>query len=141
MITITSFGYTHGDPPEAHLTADLRTHFRDPHVSPELRYLTAADPEVRHAVMATPGVPDLIVSLAHAVDAYQDGPSAGDTAIAVGCAGGRHRAATIAGALAAVLTADKEQAAAYGLADLAAPRTALPVDLRHRDIDLPVIHR
>jgi RNase adaptor protein for sRNA GlmZ degradation len=141
VITITSFGYLHGDPPDAHLIVDLREHFRDPHVSPELRYLTASDAEVRHAVMTTPGIRDLVAALALAVDAYQAGPSAGDTAIAVGCAGGRHRAATVAGAVAAVLAADPEQADTYGLVELATARTALPVALQHRDIELPVVHR
>lgn len=38
QIRIVSFGYGHGyghgNAPDAHLTLDLRTHFRDPHVSP-----------------------------------------------------------------------------------------------------------
>lgn len=38
-ITVVFFGYLHGEPPKA----DLRHHFRDPHVNPGLRYLTARD--------------------------------------------------------------------------------------------------
>lgn len=95
-IEITSFGYLHGDPPAAHLTLDLRHHFRDPHVRPELRDLTAEDAEVREAVLNTPGIVTLIVAAEMAVRAFEMGPSAGTIRVAVGCAGGRHRAATIA---------------------------------------------
>ena len=111
MIHVISFGYLHDLAPQADITIDLRHHFRDPHVSPELRELTAADAPVRHAVMATPGIRELIVALAAAVDAYLAGPSAGDITVALGCAGGRHRAATTAAALATVLRADQDQAA------------------------------
>ncbi|WP_037802786.1 RapZ C-terminal domain-containing protein, partial [Streptomyces resistomycificus] len=55
-VTVVSFGYLHDAPPAADLTVDLRHHFRDPHVSPELRYMTAKDREVRDAVMGTPGI-------------------------------------------------------------------------------------
>ncbi|WP_435837479.1 hypothetical protein [Streptomyces chartreusis] len=40
VVEIVSFGYLHAAPPAAHLTIDLRHHFRDQHVSPELRYMT-----------------------------------------------------------------------------------------------------
>lgn len=56
-VTIVSFGFLHGDPPPAHLVVDLRQHFRDPHVSPELRYMTALDEPVRQAVLGTPASP------------------------------------------------------------------------------------
>lgn len=56
-VEIESFGYLHGEPPAAHLTIDLREHFRDPHVSPELRYMTAHDEPVRTAVLNTPASP------------------------------------------------------------------------------------
>ncbi|WP_083507416.1 RNase adapter RapZ [Frankia sp. ACN1ag] len=104
-VTVVSFGYLHGAPPAAHITLDLRAHFRDPHVSPELRHLTAADQAVRDAVLATPGITDLIDATVAAVAAYQAGPSAGPLTVAVGCAGGRHRAATVAGELSSRLGA------------------------------------
>lgn len=53
-VEIVSFGYLHDAPPAAHLTIDLRQHFRDPHVSPELRFMTADDAPVREAVLNTP---------------------------------------------------------------------------------------
>ncbi|MEV4872299.1 RapZ C-terminal domain-containing protein, partial [Streptomyces syringium] len=61
-VEIVSFGYLHDEPPTAHLTIDLRHHFRDPHVSPELRYMTAADEPVRAAVLNTPGIPELVAA-------------------------------------------------------------------------------
>jgi len=124
-IEIISFGYLHGEPPAAHLIIDLRHHFRDPHVSPELRYLTAHDAPVRQAVMGTPGISTLLDATAAAVHAFLAGPS-GDRpfAVADGCAGGRHRAATFAMALAERLRAD-----------------GLTVTLHHRDLSKPVVER
>lgn len=43
-VEIVSFGYLHGEPPQAHITLDLRNHFRDPHINPALREMTAATP-------------------------------------------------------------------------------------------------
>ncbi|SEC35492.1 RNase adapter RapZ [Streptomyces sp. KS_5] len=104
-VEIVSFGYLHDAPPAAHLTIDLRHHFRDPHVSPELRYMTADDEPVRTAVLNTPGLTDLVEATAMAVAAFASGPSAGTVTVADGCAGGRHRAPTFARALAERLTA------------------------------------
>ncbi|MEU5399743.1 RNase adapter RapZ [Streptomyces sp. NPDC005963] len=99
-VEIVSFGYLHDAPPAAHLTVDLRTHFRDPHVSPELRTMTAADEPVRHAVLNTPGIVDLVEATARAVLAFASGPGGGVVTVAAGCAGGRHRAPTVANAVA-----------------------------------------
>ncbi|MGW5925507.1 RapZ C-terminal domain-containing protein [Streptomyces anulatus] len=104
-VEIVSFGYLHGEPPAAHLTIDLRHHFRDPHVRPELRYMTADDAPVREAVLATPGITALVDATATAVGAFASGPTAGVVTVADGCAGGRHRAPTFARALAERLTA------------------------------------
>ncbi|MFD8545637.1 ATPase [Streptomyces sp. NPDC059649] len=123
-VDVISFGYLHGEPPAAHLTLDLRHHFRDPHVSPELRHLTALDAVVRKAVLDTPGIPALIEATADAVVAFTRGPSAGPVRVAVGCAGGRHRAAAFAMALKTALAAE----------DIAAV-----VD--HRDLHRPVVER
>ncbi|MFB7900020.1 ATPase [Streptomyces xiamenensis] len=101
QINVVSFGYLHGTAPEAHLTVDLRHHFRDPHVSPELRYLTAGDQVVRDTVMATPGITTVIAGIHTAILGYRLGPSSpGEITVAIGCAGGRHRAATVAMAVA-----------------------------------------
>jgi RNase adaptor protein for sRNA GlmZ degradation len=125
-IEITSFGYLHGEPPAAEITLDLRTHFRDPHFSPELRYLTAHDQAVRDAVRSTPGITELAAAAAAAVDAYTSGPSATGKAlrVATGCAGGRHRAASVALEVADVLTT-----------------RGYRVCVIHRDLDKPVVER
>ncbi|KOV98183.1 MULTISPECIES: RNase adapter RapZ [unclassified Streptomyces] len=123
-VEIVSFGYLHDTPPAAHLTVDLRQHFRDPHVSPELRYMTANDEPVRAAVLGTPGIADLVEATAMAVEAFASGPSAGAVTVADGCAGGRHRAPTFAGALAERLTAAGHQ-----------------VSVRHRDLDKDIVQR
>lgn len=57
--------------------------------------------------------------------AYLGGPSAQNVRIAVGCAGGRHRAATVG------MTLADRLGALYG---------AL-VTLRHRDLERPVVDR
>lgn len=124
-VTVISFGYLHGKPPAAQITLDLRKHFRDPHVSPELRHMTADDEPVRLAVLGTPGIVPLIDATAAAVRAYLAGPSAGPVAVAVGCAGGRHRAATVARTLALVLQDE-------GVVD---------VSVTDRDLHRPVIQR
>ncbi|SEC16929.1 UPF0042 nucleotide-binding protein [Streptomyces sp. 2224.1] len=123
-VEIASFGYLHAEPPAAHLTIDLRHHFRDPHVSPELRYMTAADEPVRNAVLNTAGVADLVDATATAVAAFAAGPSAGTVTVADGCAGGRHRAPTFAGALAERLRADGYR-----------------VSVTRRDMHRPVVQR
>ncbi|MGW7443318.1 RapZ C-terminal domain-containing protein [Kitasatospora sp. NPDC054795] len=123
-ITVVSFGYLHDAPPEAHLILDLRRHFRDPHVDPALRGLTARDLPVRRAVLATPGIRELITAAALLADAYDAGPTAAPLTIAVGCAGGRHRAATVAMTLAKRLA-----------------KTGATVHLTHRDLGKPVVDR
>ncbi|MGV9521031.1 RapZ C-terminal domain-containing protein [Streptomyces griseus] len=123
-VEIVSFGYLHGEPPAAHLTIDLRHHFRDPHVRPELRYMTADDAPVRAAVLATPGITALVDATAAAVDAFASGPTDGVVTVADGCAGGRHRAPTFARALAERLTAAGHR-----------------VTVQHRDIAKAVVQR
>ncbi|WP_327048960.1 RNase adapter RapZ [Microbispora sp. NBC_01189] len=124
QVRIESFGYLHGEPPAAHLTIDLRQHFKDPHVSPELRYMTARDEAVATTVLGTTGIADLIEATVTAVTAFLSGPSAGPVFVADGCAGGRHRAPVFAEHLANRLRCE-----------------GLTVALHHRDLDKPVVER
>lgn len=124
-VQIMSFGYGHAPAPPAHLVYDLRVHFKDPHVTPELRDLTAYDHAVVVTVRATPGILQLVTAAEHAVLACLAGPSAGSVTVAVGCAGGRHRAPVVGDLL------------ATGLAET----HGLDVTLTHRDLDRPVIER
>jgi len=123
-VEIVSFGYLHATPPTAHLTIDLRHHFRDPHISPELRYMTANDEPVRAAVLGTPGITDLVEATARAVEAFASGPSVGPVTVADGCQGGRHRAPTFAQALADQLRENGHH-----------------VTVHHRDLNKPVVRR
>lgn len=123
-VEIVSFGYGHAAPPQAHVVLDLREHFRDPHVTPGLRSLTAEDRAVRQAVLGTAGVRPLLRATVRAVQAFDRGPSGGRIVVAVGCAGGRHRSATVAHILARRLR-----------------RRGLEVVLLHRDLRRPVLER
>lgn len=124
LINLISFGYGHAPAPEAHLTLDLRHHFRDPHINPDLRHMTANDEPVRTTVLNTPGINDLIHATTAAVNAFTRGPSTGPITIAAGCTGGRHRAPTFARTLLARLVHDGHT-----------------VTIHHRDLDQPVIQR
>ena len=124
-VQVISFGYLHHPgAPDAHLTLDVRAHFRDPHVRPEMRQMTGQDPAVIAAVLGTPGVPGLIEAAAGAARAFLAGPAGVPLTVAVGCAGGRHRSVVIAARLAALLEG-----------------AGIPVALTHRDIRLAVVER
>jgi RNase adaptor protein for sRNA GlmZ degradation len=123
-VEIISFGYGHGPSPEAHTVVDVRAHFRDPHVDPALRYLTAEDVPVMRAVLATPGVCRLVQAVVALAHAYRRGPTPGPVVIAVGCVGGRHRSAGVAIEAARILRRD-----------------GVPAAVSHRDLHRPVIGR
>lgn len=93
--------------------------------------------------MDTPGVREVLAATALQVLGYLAGPTAAPLTVVTQCAGGRHRAATTAIALRAVVAGDVEQAAAYGLADTAKPFAIrdLVVDLVHRHLDKDVVER
>lgn len=98
LVQLVSFGYRHhedGLPFRADAVFDVRRRFRDPDVDPALRYRTAEDAEVRAAVTGTPGVPGLVAAIVALAHAYRRGPDRGPVVLAVGCAGGRHRAPSI----------------------------------------------
>lgn len=128
-IRIVSFGYLHGAPPEAEITLDLRRHFRDPHVSPELRHMTAHDDAVKTAVHCTEGINDVIRAGVALVCGYLSGPARlNDVTLAVGCAGGRHRAAVVA----------EEIGRRLGYVFTVG---GSGVVVEHRDLDKPVVER
>ncbi|GAB2717312.1 RapZ C-terminal domain-containing protein [Kitasatospora kifunensis] len=126
-VRIVSFGFGHpeGIPQGADAIHDLRRAYRDPHVSPEMRYLTARDSRVRRAVYRTPGIANQVRAIVLGVQALLEGPSGEEVVIAVGCAGGRHRAASVA----------------HICALLVRRQLDVEVELVQRDLDLPVIER
>ncbi|MEU7745464.1 RNase adapter RapZ [Nonomuraea sp. NPDC049158] len=87
-ITLISFGFLHGPPPEADRVEDVRDRLRDPAAARDILNLDGLHPRVQNVVINTPGARELIDNL---VD-YAMLP-AGPRRIAVGCAGGKHRAA------------------------------------------------
>ncbi|MER7761328.1 hypothetical protein [Streptomyces sp. NPDC097619] len=127
----------------ATIALDLRHHFRDPHRVQDLRKLSAADKAVREAVINTPGVRQVLAATALQISGYLAGPSAAPITVVTQCAGGRHRAATAALALRAVVAGDVEQAAEFGLdgASRAFTCRGLNVELIHRDISRAVVQR
>jgi rhodanese/phosphatase family RapZ-like protein len=117
---VVSFGYRHAPAPEAHVVLNLGCHFRDPHISPEMRELTARDDLVRETVLNTPGIRDLIQATTDLATSFLSG---GPVVIAIGCAGGRHLSPVVADSVAKRLERIWD----------------LSVDVTHRDLSKPVI--
>jgi UPF0042 nucleotide-binding protein len=94
LIRITSFGHGHpaGVPADLDLMVDLHP-YRDPHVSPRMRCLTARDPEVTATVQGTPGMRAALTAAVAAVVALAERPDAPPVLeVGIDCTGGRHRA-------------------------------------------------
>jgi UPF0042 nucleotide-binding protein len=123
LITVMSFGFKRGVPPEADLVFDARF-LPNPYYVEHLRPLTGDQPEVREYVMQSG---DAGVFLDHVqkllsflVPRYEAEPKSYLT-VAIGCTGGRHRSVTIARALAQYLRQEGHS-----------------VRTRHRDIGCPL---
>ena len=97
-IELTSFGYLHQPtgsdgqpvPPTADRTEDVRERLRDPAAARGILDLDGRHPRVQAVVLATPGAPELLDNLT----SYALLP-AGPRRIAIGCAGGKHRACAL----------------------------------------------
>ncbi|MDT0608838.1 RapZ C-terminal domain-containing protein [Streptomyces lancefieldiae] len=123
-VEIVSFGFLHADAPQADIVLDLRRAFRDPHVDPRMRQLTGRDRLVRHTVLRTRGIRQLLKATTRQAQAYATGPSVDRIVIGSGCAGGRHRSVVVAEKLARRLR-----------------RRGHTVTVTHRDIRRPVVQR
>ena len=104
-VTVLSFGFKNGLPPEADLVLDVRF-LPNPYYVPELKRLTGLDVAVRDYVMNAPESHEMLQKLeellAFSIPLYQrEGKS--QLVVAVGCTGGRHRSVAIACQLAAYL--------------------------------------
>ncbi|WP_394552187.1 RNase adapter RapZ [Agromyces sp. MMS24-JH15] len=101
-VTVLSFGFKYGLPPDADLVVDARF-LPNPFWIPELRQLTGEDPSVADYVLAQPGASEFIAAysaaLAPVLAGYQRENKRHAT-IAVGCTGGKHRSVAIARELA-----------------------------------------
>ena len=97
-LTIMSFGFKFGLPPEADLVLDVRC-LPNPFYVPELKHKTGLDQEVVDFVMGYPEAQELLrryeAFLEYALPLYvKEGKS--QLTIAVGCTGGKHRSITFA---------------------------------------------
>lgn len=123
LITVMSFGFKRGVPPEADLVFDVRF-LPNPYYVEHLRPLTGDQPEVRDYVMQSENAAEFCERLrgmmAFLVPRYEAEPKSYLT-IAIGCTGGRHRSVTVARALGQFL---REQGHS--------------VRVRHRDVGHPL---
>ena len=112
-ISLVSFAYRNGLPPEADIVLDVRF-LANPHYEPELAPLTGRDAAVAAFVEAdpvfAPFFESLTAFLAVVLPRYRaEGKSY--LTIAIGCTGGRHRSVFVVEKLAARLAEEGQQAA------------------------------
>jgi UPF0042 nucleotide-binding protein len=106
-VTLLSFGFKHGLPPDADWVLDVRF-LPNPHYVPELRAKSGRDEAVADYVLRWPvtrRLLELVCPLLDFVLPQLQGEGRAEVVIAVGCTGGRHRSVVIAEALAEHLRA------------------------------------
>ena len=119
-VTVMSFGFKYGLPPDVDLVADMRF-LPNPYWSDELRTLTGEDDAVRDFVLQQEGAAEFLDAYAEALNPVLAGyqrENKRHSTVGVGCTGGRHRSVAMARALAERLN---------GLPGIA-------VRVRHRDL-------
>ncbi len=101
-VTVLSFGFKYGLPPDADLVADIRF-LPNPFWNDALRPLTGEDGEVREFVLAQVGASEFLDAYAAALRPVLEGyqrENKRHSVIAVGCTGGKHRSVVMARELA-----------------------------------------
>jgi UPF0042 nucleotide-binding protein len=119
VVSVLSFGYKYGIPPEADLVFDSRF-LPNPHFVPGLRKLTGADAAVVRYLKRRPetqGFLRRVLSLVRFVLPRHAREGRSYLTIAIGCTGGRHRSVMLANALA-----------------VAVRESGFPVRVYHRDV-------
>ena len=119
-LTVVSFGYRYGVPPQADLVFDLRF-LPNPYFVPELKPLTGEDPRVARHVLERPETQEFlnrIVDLAQFLFPRYQREGKAYLTVALGCTGGKHRSVAVAAAFAQRLGAG-----------------GAGVQLQHRDIE------
>ena len=105
-VTIQSFGFKYGLPPDADLVADMRF-LPNPFWNEELRAFTGEDDAVRDYVLEQEGAREFLDSytaaLVPVLEGYQR-ENKRHSVVAVGCTGGKHRSVAMANELAARLS-------------------------------------
>ncbi|MDL9979914.1 RNase adapter RapZ [Microbacterium candidum] len=106
MLTIVSFGFKYGLPPDADLVADMRF-LPNPFWIEDLRALTGEDDAVRSFVLDAPGAREFIDAYEQALHPVLEGyqrENKRHSVLAIGCTGGKHRSVAVARELAQRLT-------------------------------------
>jgi UPF0042 nucleotide-binding protein len=119
VVSVLSFGFKFGIPPEADLVFDLRF-LANPNFVPQLRRLTGADEAVVQYLRKQPETEAFLrraLSLVRFVLPRHEREGRSYLTIAVGCTGGRHRSVMVANAIGA-----------------AVKRRGYPVRIDHRDV-------
>ena len=119
VVSVLSFGFKYGIPPEADLVFDLRF-LANPNFVPELRRLTGADEPVIQYLKKQPETEAFlrrVMSLVRFVLPRHEREGRSYLTLAVGCTGGRHRSVMMANAIGA-----------------AVKRRGYPVRVYHRDV-------
>ncbi len=101
-VTVMSFGYKYGLPPDADLVADCRF-LPNPFWIPELRPHTGQDAEVRNYVLGQADADTFITAYLTALGPVLTGyrkENKRHATIAIGCTGGKHRSVAVAEELA-----------------------------------------
>lgn len=101
VVTVLSFGFKHGVPPEADMLLDVRF-LPNPHFVPELRPLTGRDQAVRDYLdnaEATRLFLDKTTDLLRFLIPRYAGEGKSYLTVAIGCTGGRHRSIAVAESL------------------------------------------
>ncbi|MDQ1177639.1 MULTISPECIES: RNase adapter RapZ [unclassified Microbacterium] len=105
-VTLMSFGFKYGLPPDVDLVADMRF-LPNPFWNDDLRALTGEDPRVREYVLAQEGASEFLDAYAAALRPVMEGyqrENKRHSVVAVGCTGGKHRSVVMARELAARLS-------------------------------------
>ncbi|GAA1468198.1 RNase adapter RapZ [Microbacterium thalassium] len=92
-LTVVSFGFKYGLPPDADLVADMRF-LPNPFWNDDLRSLTGEDPRVRDFVLSQEGAADFLEAYTRALVPVLEGyqrENKRHSVVAVGCTGGKHR--------------------------------------------------
>jgi UPF0042 nucleotide-binding protein len=120
-VSVLSFGYKHGVPPEADIVFDARF-LPNPNFVPRLRRLCGADAAVVAYLQRQPETAAFlrrVLSLVRFVLPRHEREGRSYLTIALGCTGGRHRSVMLANAVGAAVR-----------------KKGLPVRVYHRDLKL-----
>ena len=101
-LTVVSFGYRYGVPPQADLVFDVRF-LPNPYFVPELKPLTGEDPQVARYVLDRPETEEFLgklVDLARFLFPRYQREGKAYLTVALGCTGGKHRSVAMAAAFA-----------------------------------------